>query len=392
MTTRDFSELSEQEVLALAITLEEEDQRTYEDFAAGLRQTYPDSASIFSSMAGEENGHRHRLLDLYQTRFGDHVPLIRRHDVKGFVPRRSVWLDRPLGLDQVRKQAELMEAETRRFYTRAASLSEDTAVRQLLGDLAAEESRHEARAEKLETTLRGIGGGPSRNTRQASAACFLLQVIQPGLAGINGWVGFNPGADVFAAAFATREIGRPFSSAWQRRSVPASSMGFAEALSDNGSLTGRGRPVAPRRGVRPDDGGRRPRHALALFDPGVLDGDDRSPGLSWPANWRSSPGCAHRFMDTPLWSATSSDRGRRPAGLRNWDPDRQFLGARLSCRRARANSAAGQRQHIGGVAGHADRISRTGQHGARDGREPAQGGQQVRVWNRSAAAATPSPP
>jgi rubrerythrin len=129
MATRDFSELSEQEVLALAITLEEEDQRTYEDFAAGLRQTYPGSASIFSGMAAEENGHRHRLLDLYQTRFGDHVPLIRRHDVKGFVPRRSVWLDRPLGLDQVRKQAELMEAETRRFYTRAASLSEDTAIR-----------------------------------------------------------------------------------------------------------------------------------------------------------------------------------------------------------------------------------------------------------------------
>src|SRR5262249_35742939 len=140
---KDFSHLDERELLALAISLEEEDARIYENFAEGLHAQYPSSAKMFQATAEEENGHRHRVLDLYRARFGDHIPLVRRHDVKGFLKREPVWLARPLGLDKVRAQAELMEAETKRFYARAARRSTDVAIRQLLGDLAAEERRHE---------------------------------------------------------------------------------------------------------------------------------------------------------------------------------------------------------------------------------------------------------
>lgn len=144
---KDFSDLTEQELLALAISLEEEDARIYGEFAQGLREAYPHTARMFDVMADEETGHRHRLLDLYRAKFGDRIPLIRRQDVRGFVERKPVGLTRPLGLDKVREQAELMEAETRRFYARAARRSQDAAIRQLLGDLAAEERRHEAKAE-----------------------------------------------------------------------------------------------------------------------------------------------------------------------------------------------------------------------------------------------------
>ena len=147
---KNFSDLSEPELLALAIGLEEEDSRIYDAFAHGLHENYPDTAKMFAAMSEEESGHRHRLLDLYRAKFGDHIPLIRRQDVKGFVERKPVWMSRPLGLDTVREQAEIMEAETKRFYTRASRHSQDASIRQLLGDLAAEERRHEAKAERLE--------------------------------------------------------------------------------------------------------------------------------------------------------------------------------------------------------------------------------------------------
>ena len=143
---KDLSELTEQELLALAISLEEEDIRTYADLAEGMRESYPGTGRMFSAMSEEEDGHRHRLLDLYRAKFGDHIPLIRRQDVRGFVERKAIWLLRPLGIDKVREYAEIMEAESKRFYLRAARHSNDAAIRQLLGDLAAEERRHEARA------------------------------------------------------------------------------------------------------------------------------------------------------------------------------------------------------------------------------------------------------
>src|SRR5437870_8120966 len=146
---KDFHSLSQQEILALAISLEEEDERVYADFAEGLRQDFPASAAVFDGMRAEEAGHRRRLLESYRAKFGDHIPLIRREDVKGFVQRRPVWLVRPLGLDAVRNHASAIEVETRRFYERAAARSEDAGVRQLLDDLAQEERAHEERAQEL---------------------------------------------------------------------------------------------------------------------------------------------------------------------------------------------------------------------------------------------------
>src|SRR5438034_6254341 len=146
---KDFHSLSQREVLALAISLEEKDERVYADFAEGLRQDFPASAAVFDGMRAEEAGHRRRLIELYRAKFGEHIPLIRRQDVKGFVQRKPVWLVRPLGLDAVRKQASTMELETKRFYEKAARRATDAGVRQLLGDLAEEERKHERLAEEL---------------------------------------------------------------------------------------------------------------------------------------------------------------------------------------------------------------------------------------------------
>src|SRR5579871_512094 len=150
---KNFKDLSEREILALAISLEEEDGRIYGDFADGMRETYPATARIFEEMQTEESGHRRSLIDTYRERFGEHIPLIRRHDVKGFVTRRPVWLMRPLGINVVRKQAEIMELETRRFYERAQERVTDASTRKLLGDLAEIERQHQAQAESLEQEL-----------------------------------------------------------------------------------------------------------------------------------------------------------------------------------------------------------------------------------------------
>jgi rubrerythrin len=237
---KNFSELTEQELLALAIGLEEEDIRTYGDFAAEMRETYPGTAKMFGAMAEEENGHRHRLLELYRGKFGDHIPLIRRQDVKGFIERKSAWLLRPLGLEKVRAQAELMEAESKRFYQTAARRSTDTAIRQLLGDLAAEERRHEARAEELESEF--LPTEVEQEEGESERRLFVLQVVQPGLAGLmDGSV--STLAPLFAAAFATHDSWRTLLVGLAAALGAGISMGFAEGLSDNGSLTGRGSPL-----------------------------------------------------------------------------------------------------------------------------------------------------
>src|SRR5207302_11078669 len=144
---RSFQSLTEQEILALAISLEEEDARIYGDFAEGLKADAPATAAVLKEMLAEEDGHRHRLIELYRKRFGEHIPLIRRQDVKGFVQRKPVWLVHPLRLEEVRKQASAIEVETRRFYERAASRAQDASIRQLLDDLAQEERSHEFRAQ-----------------------------------------------------------------------------------------------------------------------------------------------------------------------------------------------------------------------------------------------------
>ena len=236
---RDFQSLSEREILALAISLEEEDERIYADFAEGLREPFPASAAVFEGMREEESGHRSRLMSLYQEHFGDHIPLIRRHDVRGFVNRRPVWLVRPLGLDAVRKQASAMEVEARRFYEKAAARTQNPRIRQLLDDLALEERHHEDLAEKLgEQKLRG---GAKEQEDEAKRRLFVLQVVQPGLAGLmDGSV--STLAPVFAAALATQKSFDAFLVGLAASVGAGISMGFAEALSDDGSLTGRGHP------------------------------------------------------------------------------------------------------------------------------------------------------
>jgi rubrerythrin len=236
---RNFQDLSEREILALAVSLEEEDSRIYGDFADGLRQTYPDTARIFDEMREEESQHRVSLIETYRSRFGEHIPLIRRHDVKGFIHRRPVWLVRPLRIDDVRKQVEVMELETRRFYERAIEHVTDAGVRKLLGDLAEVERRHYATAESLEET---VTPEVRKNEEDARRRLFVLQIVQPGLAGLmDGSV--STLAPVFAAAFATKSSWTAFLVGLAASVGAGISMAFAEALSDDGSLTGRGRPM-----------------------------------------------------------------------------------------------------------------------------------------------------
>ena len=236
---RDFQSLTEKEILALAIGLEEEDERVYADYAEGLREQYPASAAVFDGMKLEESSHRRRLIDLYRAQFGDHIPLIRRQDVRGFVHRRPVWLVRPLGLETVRNQASAMEVESRRFYERAAARSADPKIRQLLDDLAQEERGHEERADELERTR--LPADVKHQEDEANRRLFVLQIVQPGLAGLmDGSV--STLAPVFAAALATHRPWDAFLVGLAASIGAGISMGFAEALSDDGSLTGRGHP------------------------------------------------------------------------------------------------------------------------------------------------------
>ena len=238
--TKDFDELTEREMLALAISLEETDSRIYGDFAEGLKDSYPATADMFRQMQAEEDGHRRSLLDQYRQRFGDHIPLIRREDVRGFVRRRPVWLARPLGIKAVRKQAEIMELETRQFYEHAQQRISDPGTRKLLGDLALAEQKHSAAAAAIERE--NVASGANQREDEANRRLFVLQVVQPGLAGLmDGSV--STLAPLFAAAFATRQPHEAFLVGLAASVGAGISMGFAEALSDDGSMTGRGKPL-----------------------------------------------------------------------------------------------------------------------------------------------------
>jgi erythrin-vacuolar iron transport family protein len=234
-----FADLNEQEILALAISNEDEDSRIYRSFADRLRSAYPETATMYDTMAHEEIGHRDMLLELHRRKFGDFLPLIRRQDVKGFVPRRPIWLNRTLGIDATRKFAEEMEYETARFYRRAADTARDDSVRHLLHQLAAAEDKHESLAHQLGEKIT-----PKARAAEDSAArrVFVLQYVQPGLAGLmDGSV--STLAPLFAAAFATHNTWSTFLVGLAAAIGAGISMAFAEALSDDGSLTGRGAPV-----------------------------------------------------------------------------------------------------------------------------------------------------
>jgi rubrerythrin len=236
---RNFKDLSEREILALAISLEEEDGRIYADFAEGLREAYPATAKMLEEMRAEESGHRNSLIETFRQRFGEHIPLLRRQDVKGFVDRRPVWLIRPLGINAVRKQIEVMELETQRFYERALQRVTDASVRKLLGDLEEVERKHYALAESLEEKT--LTPAVREQEETARRRLFVLQIVQPGLAGLmDGSV--STLAPLFAAAFATHSSSAAFLVGLAASVGAGISRGFAEALSDDGSLTGRGHP------------------------------------------------------------------------------------------------------------------------------------------------------
>ena len=236
---KNFADLTEREVLAVAISSEEEDSRIYMAFAEDLAGRYPDSAKIFEEMAEEETGHRHRLLELYQQRFGPHLPPIRRDNVRGFLRRRPIWLTKNLSLDTIRKEVETMEFEAERFYAKAAEQAEDVGVRRLLGDLAEAEQGHEQRATQL--TDRILNPSVRADEDKTRRRMFVLQYVQPGLAGLmDGSV--STLAPLFAAAFATHQNWQTFLVGLAASIGAGISMGFAEALSDDGSLTGRGSP------------------------------------------------------------------------------------------------------------------------------------------------------
>jgi erythrin-vacuolar iron transport family protein len=234
-----FRDLSEAQILALAITAEEEDARIYRDFAESLRVNFAATADLFTKMAAEEDGHRHRLIELYRKKFGEHIPLIRRQDVKGFTVRRPSWVARTLRPERAREEAALMEIESRRFYEAAAQKTSDAGIRQLLDDLAQEEQRHEDSAERINEAQ--AAAGQVNEETEVARRLFVLRFVQPGLAGLmDGSV--STLAPLFAAAFATQNTLATFKVGLAASVGAGISMGFAEAMSDDGKLSGRGTP------------------------------------------------------------------------------------------------------------------------------------------------------
>jgi rubrerythrin len=297
---KNFKDLTEPEILALAITLEEEDGRIYGEFAERVRESYPVTAQMLDEMQAEESGHRASLIDLYRHRFGEHIPLIRRQDVKGFVTRPAVWLVRPVGPKAIRSAIESMESETRRFYNLAMAKTTDASTRKLLGDLAEAEAKHSASAGTIEREQ--LTAGVRQGEDEAYHKAFVLQFVQPGLVGLmDGSV--STLAPVFAAAFATKDSWDAFLVGMAASIGAGISMAFAEALSDDGALTGRGNPLMRGlvTGAMTTAGGIG--HTLPYLIPNFRTATEIAVGvvavelsvISW---------IRHHYMDTPLVRAT----------------------------------------------------------------------------------------
>ncbi len=237
--SKTLSDLTAQEVLALAIQSEEEDGRIYADLARRIGNDYPQTGQTLQAMHDEEDGHRHRLIELYRARYGEHIPLIRRQDVDGFIVRKPLWLQAVLTAAMVRREVETMEDDSRNFYHAAVAQTSDATVRQLFGDLAAEESKHYDLAGSMEAQQKTSGAREKED--EAERRRFVLQVVQPGLAGLmDGSV--STLAPVFAAAFASHQSWTAFLVGMAASIGAGISMGFAEALSDDGVISGRGHP------------------------------------------------------------------------------------------------------------------------------------------------------
>jgi erythrin-vacuolar iron transport family protein len=296
---RRFDDLDEREILALAISLEEEHSRIYADYASGLGADYPASAKIFTQLGEEENDHRRWLIDLFRRKFGDHIPLIRRHDVSGLVRHEPIWMVRPLGIEKVRRQAEQIEEETRKFYQSALARASDAEIRKLLGDLIAAEDQHIGIAQNVaDAELTNEAISTEADTARRS---FVLQYIQPGLNGlIDGSI--STLAPIFAAAFATHNTWQTFLVGIAASIGAGISMAFAEALSDDGQISGRGSPWLRGcvTGAMTTVGGLG--HTLPYLIPDFRTATTIAIGVVFIELWIIA-GVRSRFMDTKFWRA-----------------------------------------------------------------------------------------
>jgi rubrerythrin len=297
---RSITELSEREILALAIDSEEDDSRIYGEFARRLEENYPGTAKTLREMQHEELGHAHRLMDVYRASYGEEIPLVRRQDVRGFITRKPLWLSRLLTVDQVRKEVETMEYEARRFYEAASGRTTNLSLRKLLNELALAESGHEEMAAGFRETLQK--DGTLDVEKETARRMFILQFIQPGLAGLmDGSV--STLAPVFAAAFATRDSHDAFLVGLAASIGAGISMGFAEALSDDGVISGRGHPYIRGTvcGLMTTLGGIG--HTLPFLIPGF--GVATAVAVAVVAvELAVIAWIRHRYMDTPLLAAT----------------------------------------------------------------------------------------
>jgi rubrerythrin len=296
---RQFKHLTEQEVLALAISSEEDDARIYRWYAQRLRADFPQSARAFDEIAAQEDGHREWLTEEHRRRFGDAIPLVRREHVAGFYQRRPVWLVENLGLERIRDEASRMELEAREFYERAAQRTTDAGTRQLLNRLAAVESGHEATWQQiLEEHL-----PPHARAAEAAEAHrqFVLTWVQPGLAGLmDGSV--STLAPIFAAAFATGDTWQTFLVGLAASVGAGISMGFTEAASDDGTISGRGSPVKRglASGVMTTVGGLG--HAMPYLIPSFWTATGLAMAIVFVELWVIA-WIQNRYMETPFWRA-----------------------------------------------------------------------------------------
>ncbi|RVT82008.1 rubrerythrin family protein [Rhodobacteraceae bacterium CCMM004] len=296
---RRFKDLSENELVALAISSEEDDARIYRTYAARLRTDFPASAKVFDGMAAEEDGHRQRLIALYRDRFGDTIPLIRREHVAGFYARRPVWLIENLGIERIRDEAETMERDAQRFYEQATARASDAATRKLLGDLAAAEAGHSDLAEAL--TAANLDPGTRDLEDRSAHRRFVLTWVQPGLAGLmDGSV--STLAPIFAAAFATGDTWQTFLVGLAASVGAGISMGFTEAASDDGAISGRGSPIKRglASGVMTTVGGLG--HALPYLIPDFWTATAVAIAVVFVELWAIA-WIQNRFMETPFWRA-----------------------------------------------------------------------------------------
>ena len=295
-----FADLTEAEILGLAISAEEDDSRIYATYAERLRADFPGTAAVFDEMVEEEEEHRRRLIDEFRRRFDTPIPLIRREHVAGFYARRPIWLVENLDIEEIRGESARMEQQAANFYDEAAKRTADPGTRKLLGDLAAAERGHENAAYQAEE--RHVPENRAEEEREQSHRQFVLTWVQPGLAGLmDGSV--STLAPIFATAFATQDTWTTFLVGLAASIGAGISMGFTEAASDDGVISGRGSPVKRgfASGIMTAVGGLG--HALPYLIPHFWTATILALVIVFIELWAIA-WIQNKFMDTPFWRAT----------------------------------------------------------------------------------------